>query len=522
MRRVTSLGLLLVWLIGGIPSVGLAQGAPGKKACDLLTRADVESVLGIPLEEGTSPAPDGSMCIFSNAAPNKPRPPKRVDVQVVVNYSATPDPAAVEKYRKVIDETTYHVLLDLPEIGDAAVWRGAPQYNAITVFKGGTMLLAVEGHATLEQVKALVLKALGGPGKTGYVYGTPRAPLPRPALVAGKPGSVDQLKRDLTVKADAGSVPAQLALAKLYDFGTLAPDGTAKPDHAGAAYWYARASDQGDLEATTRLGLLYRDGLGVPANPATALDLLRKAAVADYVPAMVPLAYVYFAANTPVSPMRRNYWAQQAAEKNDPMGWTLTGYLYNKGQLGGGPPYYYKMAMNAYLKGAEGGDCLAMMNIGGLYFNGDGVPQDRTLAQTWFQKAETCQGKDLDWMREKAAKYRQRAASGRMPAVQEAKPESPKPTGGGKMTMSDAEKVFAGFLALMVIGAAMDIASGSGDGTGGSVGGSSSGGSSGVSGSRGSTPAPVRHCRQVQVGSFSTQHGRGAISPGGATTTVCD
>jgi hypothetical protein len=88
--------------------------------------------------------------------------------------------------------------------------------------------------------------------------------------------------------------------------------------------------------------------------------------------------------------------------------------------------------------------------------------------------------------------------------------------------MSDAEKVFAGFLALMVIGAAMDIASGSGDGTGGSVGGSSSGGSSGVSGSRGSTPAPVRHCRQVQVGSFSTQHGRGAISPGGATTTVCD
>ena len=89
--------------------------------------------------------------------------------------------------------------------------------------------------------------------------------------------------------------------------------------------------------------------------------------------------------------------------------------------------------------------------------------------------------------------------------------------------MSDAEKVFAGLLALVVIGAAMDVASGSGDGTGGSaVGGSSPGGSSGVSGSRGSTPAPIRHCRQVQVGSFSTQHGRGAISPGGATTTVCD
>ena len=153
----------------------------------------------------------------------------------------------------------------------------------------------------------------------------------------------------------------------------------------------------------------------------------------------------------------------------------------------------------------------------------DGVPQDRALAQTWFQKAEACQGKDLDWMREKAAKYRQRAASGRLPAVQEAKPESQRPTGGGKMTMADAEKIFAGFLALMVIGAALDIANGSADGTGGSaVGGSSPGSSPGVGGSRSPAPAPVRHCRQVQVGSFSTQHGKGAISPSGATTTVWD
>ena len=522
MRRVTSLAVLLVWLIGGIPSYGFAQGAQGKKACDLVTRADVESILGVPLEEPTS-TPDGSSCSFTNWAPNKPRPTKRVDVQVLVNSSAAPDPAAVEKWRKMIDEKTYQNPIDLPDMGDVAFWHGSPQYATVTVFTGGTMVLTVEGAVTLEQSKALALKALGGPAKTGYVYGTPRAPLPRPILSAAKPGSVDQLKRDLTAKADAGSVPAQLALAKLYEFGTLAPDGSAKPDHAGAAYWYARASDQGDLEATYRLGLLYRDGLGVPATPATALDLLRKAAMAGYVPAMVPLAYVYGAARTPVSPQRMTYWAQQAAEKGDPAGSTIMGYLYNKGQLGGGPPYYYKMAMNAYLKGAEGGDCLAMMNIGGLYFNGDGVPQDRALAQTWFQKAEACQGKDLDWMREKAAKYRQRAASGRLPAVQEAKPESQRPTGGGKMTMADAEKVFAGFLALMVIGAALDVANSSADGTGGSaVTGSSSGGSPGVSGSRGSAPAPVRHCRQVQVGSFSTQHGRGAISPSGATTTVCD
>ena len=78
-------------------------------------------------------------------------------------------------------------------------------------------------------------------------------------------------------------------------------------------------------------------------------------------------------------------------------------------------------------------------------------------------------------------------------------------------------------LPVMVIGAAMDIATGSGDGTGGSaVGGSSSGSSPGIGGSRSPAPAPVRHCRQVQVGSFSTAHGKGAITPSGATTTVCD
>jgi len=116
MRRVTSLGILLVWLIGGIPSYGFAQGAQGKKACDLVTRADVEAILGVPLEEPTS-TPDGSSCSFTNWSPNKPRPAKRVDVQVLVNSSAAPDPAAVEKWRKMIDEKTYQNPIDLPDIG---------------------------------------------------------------------------------------------------------------------------------------------------------------------------------------------------------------------------------------------------------------------------------------------------------------------------------------------------------------------------------------------------------------------
>ena len=255
------------------------------------------------------------------------------------------------------------------------------------------------------------------------------------------------------------------------------------------------------------------------ASPATALELLRKAALAGYVPAMVPLSYAYAATRTGVSDTRARYWAQEAARRDDPAGWALVGYLYNKGYLGGSRPYWYKMAMDAYLKGAEGGDCVAMMNIGGLYFNGDGVPQDRAQAEKWFAKSEACKGKDLDWLREKAAKYRQKAATGHLPKVQD--PDQPSKSAGPKVA-ADGQKVFGALMAMIVLAAALDVAQGSTDSSAIGSGGTAGSGSPGLGGSRGSSPAPVRHCRQVSVGSFSTAHGRNAISPSGATTTVCD
>ena len=517
MRLPSGLRAVLACVALAISSVAHAQD---RKACDLFTRAEVESVLGVALEEPMSQA-GGASCHFTNFAQNKPRPPQRVDVSVNVQYAAAPNRAAVEQYLKFIDEKTYDNPAEVSGLGDAAVSHGGPNAPTLAVFRGGTMVLTINGTATLEQLKALALKALGEPGTTGFAYGTPRAPLPRPALssAAAKPGSVEQLKRELTAKADAGSVRAQMALAKLYEFGSVGADGNVKPDYVGAAYWYQQASDGGDYEATYSLAVLYRDGSGVAASPATALELLRKAALAGYVPAMVPLSYAYAATRTGVSDTRARYWAQEAARRDDPAGWALVGYLYNKGYLGGSRPYWYKMAMDAYLKGAEGGDCVAMMNIGGLYFNGDGAPQDRAQAEKWFAKSEACKGKDLDWLREKAAKYRQKAATGHLPKVQD--PDQPSKSAGPKVA-ADGQKVFGALMAMIVLAAALDVAQGSTDSSAIGSGGTAGPGSPGLGGSRGSSPAPVRHCRQVSVGSFSTAHGRNAISPSGATTTVCD
>ena len=66
----------------------------------------------------------------------------------------------------------------------------------------------------------------------------------------GKPGpnpsALDQLKRALTAKADAGDVKAQLALGGLYESGAVGQDGKVQHDYAGAAYWYHQASDHGE------------------------------------------------------------------------------------------------------------------------------------------------------------------------------------------------------------------------------------------------------------------------------------
>ena len=49
---------------------GPPRDAPGNepRRCDLITRADVEAILGVPVAEGTS-TPAGGMCRFTNAPP---------------------------------------------------------------------------------------------------------------------------------------------------------------------------------------------------------------------------------------------------------------------------------------------------------------------------------------------------------------------------------------------------------------------------------------------------------------------
>ncbi|MGH9685774.1 MAG: tetratricopeptide repeat protein [Candidatus Acidiferrales bacterium] len=435
MRHPTKYFVLLVGLavLSGSPA-----HAQNKTACELLSKADAEAILGVTLQPPKPTAPFRSLldpdftsgtvdqaCSFTNftfnySAPNQSKPPKVINFLLEVRYSPTPDTHAVNEAHKQVDTRTYDHPTDLPGLGDAAFWIGPPNNVTLFVFVGGTTRLTIgPSDIGLEQEKALAVKALAALRETGFRYGTQSAGFVRPALANPGPNqtALDRLKRALTAKADAGDAKAQLALGRLYQSGALAPNGTAQHDYAGAAYWYHQASDRGEAQASYELASLYHNGLGVPADASQSFQLLQKAAEANYVPAMSPLSDAYAEQRTPTSRERATYWATKAADAGDPQGSLILGFEYDTGKLGGDPPYWHQEAVVFYRKAADGGNCLAMMAIGDLYAAGSGVRADQAQAQSWHAKAQSCQGANLAMLQQQVAQYKARAAAQRDPAL---------------------------------------------------------------------------------------------------------
>jgi len=430
MRKPATCLVLLFGLSALSSSPGYAQN---KMACELLSRADAEAVVGTTLQPPKPTAPFRSLldpdftngtagqgCNFTNFVPNQPKPAKAVNVGLEVRYSTTPDAHAVDETRKQVDTRTYDHATDLAGLGDAAFWIGPANNVTLFVFLGGTTRLMIgPSDIGLEQEKALAVKALAALRKTGFAYGTGSTGFTRPTLANPGPNqtALDRLKRALTAKADAGDAKAQLALGWLYRSGALAHNGTAQPDYAGAGYWYHQASDRGEAQASYDLAHLYHDGLGVPADASQSFQLLQKAAEANYVPAMSPLSDAYAEKKTPVSGERATYWAMKAANAGDPRGWLVLGFEYDTGKLGGDPPYWHQRAMEFYTKAAAGGNCLAMMAIGDLYASGSGVRADQAQAQSWHARAQSCQGGNIAILQQQVAEYKTRAAAARDPAL---------------------------------------------------------------------------------------------------------
>jgi hypothetical protein len=179
------------------------------------------------------------------------------------------------------------------------------------------------------------------------------------------------------------------------------------------------AARQGNANAQYRLGVLYRNGNGVPQNDPQAASWWRKAAEQGYAPAQRDLGASYHdGRGVPQDYSQAVYWLRKAAQQGNAGAQDNLGFMFDKGQ---GVPQDDAQAVYWYRKAAEQRYAIAQSNLGVMFYKGRGVPQD--FAQAYFWLALAASGKVEGVKQEELSKWRDDAASrlapGELSQVQE-------------------------------------------------------------------------------------------------------
>lgn len=174
-----------------------------------------------------------------------------------------------------------------------------------------------------------------------------------------------------------GSDDARFNGDRCYGFG----------DYETAVKYYERAVDLDEMNvrALTRLGSMYKRGLGVKRNYKTALNYYMKAAATGDGNAIFNVGTFFLAgqgvkANTNEA-MR---WFELASEKGCADAEYQMGCLYFTGT---GVSLDYNMALEWYKKAAEHRYLSALVNIGYMCCNGLGVVKDAAIGVQWYLHA---------------------------------------------------------------------------------------------------------------------------------------
>jgi hypothetical protein len=110
-------------------------------------------------------------------------------------------------------------------------------------------------------------------------------------------------------EAKSGNAAAQFNLGVLYKDGQGVPQ-----DYAQAAVWFRKAAEQGNADAQFNLGILYKDGQGIPQDYAQAAAWYRKAAEQGDADALLKLGAAYIIGRgVPQSYEEAYFWFDLAA-----------------------------------------------------------------------------------------------------------------------------------------------------------------------------------------------------------------
>lgn len=182
------------------------------------------------------------------------------------------------------------------------------------------------------------------------------------------------------VAAEQGHPRAQNNLGLLHVRGNGVPQ-----DYSKAADLFAAAADAGLPGAMRNLGVMYENGFGVPLDEARATELYRQAGLGTgsgddapslrYDPRLRPLPE----GDDAIALLR------QSADAGDPVAQFQLGWYLSQTTEAGLATDAEAAAL--FKAAASAGHGPAMRNLGLLYFDGRGVPQDYVLGRMWLTLA---------------------------------------------------------------------------------------------------------------------------------------
>lgn len=177
--------------------------------------------------------------------------------------------------------------------------------------------------------------------------------------------------------AQGGNPRAQTILGFVHQRGHRGPY-----DIERAAYWFAKAADQGYAPAQHALAKLYLEQPRLKAGKDAALGLLRKAAEQGFAVAQVDLGLLYDHGRY-VDRDRKAAagWFRRAAEQDFPPGAFLYALSLDQGR---GVPVDVNAANALGMRAARRGYAEAQLWVGYRLWKGEGMARDRVTGLSWI------------------------------------------------------------------------------------------------------------------------------------------
>lgn len=182
------------------------------------------------------------------------------------------------------------------------------------------------------------------------------------------------------VEIDEKNVRALTRLGSMYKRGL-----GVKRNYKAALDWYMKAAATGDGNAVFNVGTFFLAGQGVKQNTPEAMKWFELASEKGCADADYQMGCLYFSGTGVDQDYRMALdWFQKAAERR------YLGALVNIGFMccnGLGAVKDAAIGVQWYLYAAKYGSAEAMRNLGYCYLMGDGVDKDETEGIAWYQKA---------------------------------------------------------------------------------------------------------------------------------------